>query len=38
MEKQETISNTSVIENAGSKNQVLDLVQDVAYVVPKVDT
>jgi len=27
-------TNTGVIENADSKTQVLDLIQDVAYVVP----
>jgi len=38
MENRETVSNTGVIENADSKTQVLDLIQDMVYVAPKVDT
>ena len=31
MENRETVSNTDVIENADSKTQVLDLIQDMVY-------
>ena len=33
--KWEIVSNTAVIENADSKTQVLDLVEDMAYVAPE---
>jgi len=35
MENRETVSNTGVIENADSKTQVLDLIQDMVYVAPE---
>ena len=35
MENRETVSNIGAIENADSKTQVLDLIQDIAYVAPE---
>jgi len=35
MANRETVSNAGVIENADSKTQALDLIQDMVYVAPK---